>query len=76
MVISPSSPVTLTGEPETLLEECLLLLSLWADVVEFGVDVFLGVSHGEQLRSSRFRVETLRSRGCSPVDFFVGSDWK
>lgn len=69
-----SSPVTFTGELETLLAR-LLSESFCAERIEFGVDVFRGVD-GEQLRSSRLRVEQLRSRGCSPVDFLMGSGWK
>lgn len=64
LVDTSSSPVTLTGEPE-------VVDGAVAPFPEFGVDVFRGVD-GEQLRSSRFLVETLKSRGCSPAGFLFG----
>lgn len=66
-----SSPVTFTGEPATLRSFSASFCR--EGEAEFGVDVLRGVD-GEQLRSSRFRVETLRSKGCSAADFFAVSD--
>ena len=50
--------------------EVLRSFSFCKEAEEFGVEVLRGVA-GEQLRSSRLRVETLRSRGRSPVAFFL-----
>lgn len=61
-----TSSSTFNGDPELL-----RLSPPLPDTNEFGVDVLRGVDAGEQLRSSRFLVDTLRSSGCSPVDFLI-----